>query len=128
MTHQPGLAAALERLKEDAIRGDPCWPLRWISGGQRHLAKALAAQGFKASQRVAPNLLQELNYSCQANPRTGEGGNHPDRNTQFSHINAMVIGSVELTSKARTFPPRAARKRKEPRPGFFPGELRHRQS
>jgi len=28
--HQPGLPAALEALIEDAIRGDPCSPLRWV--------------------------------------------------------------------------------------------------
>ena len=79
VTHQPGLPAALERLIEDAIRGDPCSPLRWISRSQRHLVKALAAQGFQVSQRVVANLLRELNYSCQANRKTREGGNHPDR-------------------------------------------------
>jgi hypothetical protein len=30
VTHQPGLPAALEALIEDAIRGDPCSPLRWV--------------------------------------------------------------------------------------------------
>ena len=73
VTHQPGLPAALETLIEDAIRGDPCSPLRWVSRSQRHLVKALAAQGFKASQRVVAKLLRELNYSCQANRKTREG-------------------------------------------------------
>ena len=31
VVHQPGLPAALEALIEDAIRGDPCSPLRWVS-------------------------------------------------------------------------------------------------
>jgi len=30
VAHQPGLPAALEKLIEDAIRGDPCSPLRWV--------------------------------------------------------------------------------------------------
>ena len=46
VTHQPGLPAALEALIEDAIRGDPCSPLRWVSRSQRHLVKALAERGF----------------------------------------------------------------------------------
>jgi hypothetical protein len=49
IVHQPGLPAALEVLIEDAIRGDPCSPLRWVSRSQRHLAKALIAQGFKSA-------------------------------------------------------------------------------
>ena len=90
VTHQPGLPAALEALIEDAIRGDPCSPLRWVSRSQRHLAAALAAQGFKASQRVVANLLRTLKYSCQANRKTREGGSHPDRDAQFVHINKTV--------------------------------------
>ena len=71
VAHQPGL-------------------MRWVSRSQRHIVKALAAQGFRASQRVVANLLRELNYSCQANRKTREGGNHPDRDAQFTHINTTV--------------------------------------
>ena len=94
VAHQPGLPAALEALIEDAIRGDPCSPLRWVSRSQRHLVAALAAQGFKASQRVVANLLRALQYSCQANHKTHEGGNHPDRDAQFAHINKTVKTSI----------------------------------
>jgi len=55
VAHQPGLAAALEALIDDAIRGDPCSPLRWVSRSLRHLVKALSARGFQASQRVVAN-------------------------------------------------------------------------
>jgi hypothetical protein len=100
--HQPGLPAALEGLIEAAIRGDPCSPLRWVSRSQRHLVKALADLGFKASQRVVANLLRELNYSCQANSKTREGGKHPDRDAQFAHINktvkaALVVGEPAIS-------------------------------
>jgi Rhodopirellula transposase DDE domain len=94
VAHQPGLPAALEALIEDAIRGDPCSPLRWVSRSLRHLVKALAAQGLQASQRVVANLLQELHYSCQANRKTREGGNHPDRDAQFRHINTTVKAAI----------------------------------
>jgi hypothetical protein len=94
VAHQPGLPAALEGLIDDAIRGDPCSPLRWVSRSLRHLVKALSAQGFKASQRVVANLLRDLKYSCQANRKTREGSNHPDRNAQFMYINATVKAAV----------------------------------
>lgn len=90
VAHQPGLPLALEALIEDAIRGDPATPLRWVSRSLRHLVKALAAQGFTASQRVVANLLRDLQYSCQSNRKTREGSNHPDRDAQFAHINATV--------------------------------------
>jgi Rhodopirellula transposase DDE domain len=94
VAHQPGLPAALEALIEDAIRGDPSSPLRWVSRSLRHLVKALAAQGFEASQRVVANLLREMKYSCQANRKTREGTNHPDRDAQFAHINATVNAAI----------------------------------
>jgi hypothetical protein len=94
VVHQPGLPAVLEGLIEAAIRGDPCSPLRWVSRSQRQLVRALADLGFKASQRVVANLLRELNYSCQANSKTREGGKHPDRDAQFVHINETVKASI----------------------------------
>jgi Rhodopirellula transposase DDE domain len=94
VTHQPELPAALEQLIEDAIRGDPASPLRWVSRSQRQLAKALTAQGFQVSQRLVGKLLRELDYSCQANRKTREGANHPDRDAQFRHINATVKAAI----------------------------------
>ena len=91
---QPGLVAALEGLVEDAIRGDPEAVLRWVSRSQRHLAEALRRQGFTVSQKLVGGLLRELNYSCQANRKTREGTNHPDRDAQFAHINAVVKATI----------------------------------
>ena len=94
VTRQPGLSVALEKLIEDAIRGDPGSPLRWVSRSQRHLVKELTALGFKVSQRVVGKLLRQLNYGCQANRKTREGSNHPDRNAQFEHVNATVRAAI----------------------------------
>jgi hypothetical protein len=94
VTHQPDLPAALEALIEDAIRGDPCSPLRWVSRSLRHLVRALSAKGFQASQRVVANLLRDLKYSCQSNQKTREGANHPDRDAQFAHINRTVKAAI----------------------------------
>jgi hypothetical protein len=91
---QPGLVAALEALIEDAIRGDPEAPLRWVSRSQRHLVAALRGQGFAVSQKLVGLLLRELKYSCQANRKTREGTNHPDRDAQFAHINALVKARI----------------------------------
>jgi hypothetical protein len=94
VAHQPGLPAALEALIEDAIRGDPMTPLRWVSRSLRNLVRALDAQGYQASQRVVADLLRDLKYSCQANRKTREGANHPDRDAQFAHINATVKAAI----------------------------------
>jgi len=91
---QPGLVAALEGLIEDAIRGDPEAPLRWVSRSQRNIVEMLRCQGFSVSQKLVGLLLREQKYSCQANRKTREGSNHPDRNAQFEHINATVKATI----------------------------------
>jgi hypothetical protein len=87
---QPGILEALNELVEPSIRGDPEAALRWVSLSQRHLSAALAKRGFIAGQKLAGRLLKRLNFSLQANCKTREGANHPDRNAQFEHINAEV--------------------------------------
>ena len=91
---QPGLPAALEALVEDAIRGDPETPLRWVSRSQRQIARALLGRGFRASQKLVGRLLRESGYSCQADRKTREGTSHPDRDAQFAHINTVVQAAI----------------------------------
>src|ERR687898_644474 len=91
---QPGLLLALEDLIEGAIRGDPQSPLRWVSRSQRNIATALRQQGFAVSQKLVGLLLRVLDYSCQANRKTREGTQHPDRNAQFEYINAKVKAAL----------------------------------
>ena len=87
---EPGLLDALSDLVQSAIRGDPESALLWVSKSQRHLASALGEQGFTASQKLVGRLLRRLGFSLQANRKTREGTNHPDRNAQFEHINALI--------------------------------------
>jgi hypothetical protein len=94
VTRQPNLLAALETLIEDAIRGDPESPLRWVSRSQRNIVAALTGQGFEVSQKLVGQLLRQLKYSCQANRKTREGTGNPDRDAQFQHINATVKAAI----------------------------------
>lgn len=87
---EPGLLDALATLVQSAIRGDPEAALLWVSKSQRHLAGALAQRGFTASQTLVGRLLRRLGFSLQANRKTREGTNHPDRNAQFEYINAQI--------------------------------------
>jgi Rhodopirellula transposase DDE domain len=87
---EPGLLDALNKLVQSAIRGDPEAALLWVSKSQRHLAGALAERGFTASQTLVGRLLRRLGFSLQANRKTREGTNHPDRNAQFEYINAQI--------------------------------------
>lgn len=87
---EPGLMPALERLVVSATRGDPRAALLWVSRSQRHLSDELAKAGFQASPNLVGRLLKDLGFSLQANAKTREGSEHPDRNAQFEHINACV--------------------------------------
>ena len=88
--HEPGLVRQLETLVAPATRGDPMSPLRWTCKSTRQLASALSQQGFVVSYRTVGTLLHELGYSLQANAKTLEGSQHPDRDAQFGYINAQV--------------------------------------
>jgi len=87
---QPGLVAALERLVEPDSRGDPQSPLRWTCKSTRALARALQADGFEVSSTKVGQLLKSSGFSLQANRKTREGAQHPDRNAQFEHIAKRV--------------------------------------
>jgi hypothetical protein len=87
---QPRLLETLNELVQSSIRGDPEAALLWVSKSQRHLSAALAELGFTAGQKLVGRLLKRLGFSLQANSKTREGANHPDRNAQFEHINAEV--------------------------------------
>ena len=75
---------------EPVTRGDPQSPLRWTCKSVRRLAEELNRQGHAISYPVVAQLLGGLGYSLQANRKSKEGDNHPDRNAQFEYINRKV--------------------------------------
>jgi transposase len=83
----PAILAALEKLIAPETRGDPMSPLRWTCKSTRQLADALAQRGLAVSHRVVGGMLHYLGYSLQANAKTLEGKQHPDRDAQFRYIN-----------------------------------------
>jgi hypothetical protein len=85
------LADALEKLVDPMTRGDPQSPLRWTCKSTTQLAQALTRHGHPVSPSTVGRLLKASGYSLQSNRKTKEGGNHPDRNAQFEHINATVL-------------------------------------
>jgi hypothetical protein len=86
----PQLLKALEELVDPVTRGDPESPLRWTCKSTTKLAEELSRQSFQVSDRTVAALLKEAGYSLQANRKTREGTQHPDRNAQFEHINTQV--------------------------------------
>jgi hypothetical protein len=86
----PGLRPALMALVDPATRGDPESPLRWTTKSTAKLADELTASGHPVSADTVGRLLKDAGYSLQGNAKTVEGGQHPDRDGQFRHINALV--------------------------------------
>ena len=85
-----GLVPALLALVEPDERGDPMSPLRWTTKSLRHLAEELTRQGHRVSAPTVGKLLVEQGFSLQANVKTLEGKQHPDRDAQFRYLNEQV--------------------------------------
>ena len=92
--HDPDLPAALDKLVDPDSRGDPMTPLRWTSKSLRGLADQLSTQGHRVSATLVGRLLHEAGYSLQANSKTLEGAQHPDRDAQFRHIGDTVAAAL----------------------------------
>jgi hypothetical protein len=86
----PTLLTDLEGLVEPTASGDPMSPLRWTSRSIRHLTAELQRMGHAVSRQLVAELLAAAGYSLQANRKTREGANHPDRDAQFRYINQHV--------------------------------------
>jgi hypothetical protein len=85
--HQPEMLQAIENIVSPHTMGDPMNPLIWTSKSIRKIAAELLLMGFTTCHEVVRQCLIELGYSLQVNKKTKEGGDSPDRDAQFEHIN-----------------------------------------
>jgi DDE family transposase len=86
----PELEAALDALIDPDVRGDPESPLRWTCKSTGQLALALTRGGHPVSASTVGTMLHEAGYSLQANVKTKEGSQHPDRDAQFRYLNEQA--------------------------------------
>jgi Rhodopirellula transposase DDE domain len=86
----PKLKRELIRLLEANTAGDPMSLLKWTAKSTRTLAEELTRRGHRVSWVTVARCLHEMEYSLQANVKSLEGEQHPDRDAQFRHINAEV--------------------------------------
>jgi predicted ArsR family transcriptional regulator len=94
LERDPELGRDLDRLIDPVTRGDPESPLRWTSKSAAKLAQALREMGHEVVDRTVLRLLKAKGYSLQANNKTREGAQHPDRDAQFAHINDTVAAAI----------------------------------
>ena len=69
--------------------------MRWTCKSTRKLASELRGRGYQVSHTLVAQLLHEADYSLQSNRKVREGINHPDRNSQFEHINQRVTAQIK---------------------------------
>jgi transposase len=96
----PTLLKDLKALVADDARGDPESPLLWTAKSVRALARALREKGHRVSHETVAKLLRDLGYSLQANRKSKEGANHPDRDAQFRHISATAKAAIAAKQPA----------------------------
>ena len=88
------LEGDLQQLVDPATRGDPESLLRWTSKSLAHLAGALGEMGHQISDQTVGKLLRGLGFRLQANRKTREGADHPDRDKQFEHIDQTARAAI----------------------------------
>jgi hypothetical protein len=90
----PTVVKDLERLVDPATLGDPERPLRWTSKSAAKLAAGLRELGHELVDRSVLRLLAQIGYTMQANVKTREGDDHPDRDAQFQYINDTAAAAL----------------------------------
>jgi hypothetical protein len=94
LERDPDLEKDLDRLIDPVTRGDPESALRWTSKSGAKLAAGLREMGHEVVDRTVLRILKAKGYSLQANEKTREGAQHPDRDAQFQHINQTVAAAI----------------------------------
>jgi len=87
----PEIEKALLQLIEPTVRGEPESPLLWTTKSLRKLAEALKRQNYSVSHTLVGQILKDNGFSLQANRKTDEGKNQPDRDAQFNNIHQKVL-------------------------------------
>ena len=92
---QPELLNAIRDIVDPHTMGDPMNPLIWSSKSCIKIKEELVLKGFKICHEVVRKGLKSLGFSLQSNKKTNEGGNSPDRDAQFQHINDTAKEYIE---------------------------------
>jgi len=85
-----GLLRRLKSIVEETTAGDPMSPLKWTSKSTRTIADELTRAGHPISSVTVGRCLEDMGYTLQANVKTREGPQHPNRDAQFRYLNRQV--------------------------------------
>jgi len=80
----------IERIVNQSVAGHPMHALRWTAKTSRNISDELTRKGILVSHTTVCKILNDLDYSLQANKKVLNTKNDPDRDEQFKYINAIV--------------------------------------
>ena len=86
----PRIERELKKILDERTAGDPMKHLKWTNKSTRAIAEELERKSYDVSHVTVARRLGEMGYSLQANVKTLEGDQHPDRDKQFRYINKQV--------------------------------------
>jgi hypothetical protein len=86
----PAISQHLTRIVEETTAGDPMSLLKWTSKSTRAIAEELTRLGHPLTGVTVGRCLRQMGYSLQANVKTKEGRQHPNRDAQFRYLNQQV--------------------------------------
>ena len=86
----PQLPRRLRTSVEETTAGDAMSPLRWTSKATRTSAEELTRSGHPISSVTVGRCLEAMGFTLQANVKTREGPQHPNRDAQFGYLNRQV--------------------------------------
>jgi len=93
----PKLEESILEIVESTSSGDPENPLRYTTKSVRKLQREIEKKGYKISYPSIAEILHKNKFSLQANSKSIEGKQHPNRNEQFEFINQDV--KIQITKK-----------------------------
>mgnify|MGYP002869199368 FL=1 len=85
----PEIIDEVDRLLQETTYGDSMRVIQYTTLSLRKIADLVSQKlGISISRNIVSRLLEELGYSKQQNQKMNQiGSQHPDRDTQFRHIN-----------------------------------------
>ena len=84
----PEFIRKIERILDETTAGDPMSLLRWTNKSTYTIANAFKEE--KISPDTIARIIKREGYTLQANKKSREGKQHPDRNAQFEFINMIA--------------------------------------
>src|SRR6266700_1726677 len=88
----PAMSRRLKDIVEETTAGDPMSPLKWTAKSTRTIAEELTRLGHPISSVTVGRCLDEMGYTLQANVKSREGSQNPNRDAQFRYLNRQVKG------------------------------------